>query len=405
VPVLHFKLGRYPIHHATVGLIRSFGRLGVPVSSVTEDRLTPASLSRYLSRRIYWAPDAFSAPDELRARLIKIGREMGDKPLIVCTDDEAAIFVAEEAAVLREYFTLADVPPGLPRLVSSKHGLQELCLRYDVPTPRTSFPSTVEELDKVLSRTHFPVVVKNVDPWERRTHPTVLSSTVVESARDLMLLAAKWEEPFGCLVQEYLPKEHSTDWIVQGYYGEHTQLAITARKLWAWPPFTGQTAYARLEANSDLAKRALSFCEQIGYRGIFDVDFRVDSREAVPYLLDFNPRIGAPFCLFENDAGIDAARAMHLDLSGRKVPDGHQRNGERLIVEPLAFAARAAYRRAVELPTVSTMENGPVRFAWFAKDDPLPFVPMVLRQLWWSIRARTPLRGLRGKDGQKQFQT
>jgi D-aspartate ligase len=401
LPVLHFKLGQYPLHHASVGLIRSFGRLGVPVISIAEDRFAPVALSRYLKRRVDWTPDAFTDPDEIRSGLIEIGKQMGAKPLIVCTDDEAAIFVAEEANLLREFFTLADVRPELPRLVASKHGLQGLCLFHDMPTPRTTFPSTVGELEKVLAESHLPVVVKNVDAWERKTRPTVMESTVVHHPDELMQRAAGWQEPFGCLVQEYLPPEHSEDWIVQGYCGSDTQLAITARKLWAWPPFTGQTAYAQLQDNADLSKRALEFCEQIGYRGIFDLDFRVDYRDGVAYLLDFNPRIGAPFSLFQTDAGVDVARAMHLDLSGRAIPAGRQRNGDRLLVEPLAFAARSAYRRIEERPTAISTKDGRVRFAWFAADDPLPFMVMALRQLWWSLRLRLPTRHASRLDGKK----
>src|ERR1700722_796190 len=171
LPVLHFKLGQYPLHHASVGLIRSFGRLGVPVTSIAEDRFAPVALSRYLKRRVDWTPDAFTDPAEIRSGLIEIGKQMGGKPLVVCTDDEAAIFVAEEADLLREYFTLADIRPELPRLVASKHGLQGLCLRYDIPTPRTTFPSTLDELQKVLEESHLPVIVKNVDAWERKTRP------------------------------------------------------------------------------------------------------------------------------------------------------------------------------------------------------------------------------------------
>ena len=248
---------------------------------------------------------------------------MGGKPLIVCTDDEAAIFIAEEAAELREFFTLADIRPELPRLVASKHGLQGLCLRHDIPTPRTTFPSTLDELEKVLHESHLPVVVKNVDAWERKTRPTVMASTVVHHPDELMERAATWQEPFGCLVQEYLPPEHSEDWIVQGYCGNNTQLALTARKLWAWPPFTGQTAYAQQD-NPDLSKAStLEFCEQIGYRGIFDLDFRVDYRDGVAYLLDFNPRIGAPFSLLPDRCrGRRRSPPCTSTSPGRTIPSG-----------------------------------------------------------------------------------
>ena len=72
--------------------------------------------------------------------------------------------------------------------------------------------------------------------------------------------------------------------------------------------------------NTDLAERAAKFCKDVGYRGIFDMDWRRDPRTETYKLLDFNPRIGAQFRMFENDAGIDVARAMHLDMSGRPIP-------------------------------------------------------------------------------------
>lgn len=62
------------------------------------------------------------------------------------------------------------------------------------------------------------------------------------------------------------------------------------------------------------------FCAQVGYRGIFDIDWRLGQRTGRYYLLDFNPRVGAQFRMFEDDAGIDVVRAMHLDLSGRPIP-------------------------------------------------------------------------------------
>ena len=221
---MHFKIGRYPIHHGIIGIIRSLGRAGVSVAAITEDPFTPAAVSRYLKRKIIWTPDVFSEPTQVRERLISIGREFDKK--------------------------------------------------------------------------------------------------------------------------EYLPEEFCQDWVVHGYVGEQTQIAFTAKRLRSWPPFAGQTACAQLEDNPGLASHVLSFCEQVGYRGIFDADLRFDHRDQTYSLFDFNPRVGAPVCLFENDVGVDPVRAMHLDLSDRPVPMGRQLNGQRLVVEQLDFAARPAYRRA-----------------------------------------------------------
>ncbi len=342
LPVLLFRIGHYPLHHGTVGAIRSLGRAGVPVFAVTEDRFTPAATSRYLTRRIEFPSSGSEPQATLLERLIDVGRQMGTKPLLMCTDDEAAVLVGEGGAVLREHFVLPDVPPDLPRQLASKRGLHELCQLHGVVTPRTRFPNTWDELRSAVAELQFPVVVKNSDPWLRLTRPAVSGSTMVRAWSALDEVARDWREPFCGLVQEYLPDDSSEDWIVHGYWGSDAEstAVFTGRKLRSWPPHFGATAYARVESNDDLVGLTRRLCEQLGYRGIFDLDWRFDRRTGRYNLLDFNPRLGAQFRLFEDDAGVDVVRAMHLDLSGRALPPGRQRDGERFMVENLHLASR-----------------------------------------------------------------
>ena len=65
VAVLLMRIGHYPLHHGTVGAIRSLGRLGVPVYTVVEDHFTPAARSRYLTGRFRWPTTGREDPDEL----------------------------------------------------------------------------------------------------------------------------------------------------------------------------------------------------------------------------------------------------------------------------------------------------------------------------------------------------
>ena len=390
LPVLLFKIGRYPIHHGIVGVIRSLGRAGIPVTAITEDLLTPASVSRHLKRRIVWTPDVYSDPAQVIERLVVIGQKIGKKPIVVCTDDEAATLVAEASDTLRETFTLPDPLPGLVRSLASKRGLNELCRSADVPTPYTLFPKSNAELEALIDEIQFPIVVKNIEPWQRIRTPEVPGTTLIQTPAELLERASSWREPFGALIQEFLPEEFFEDWVVQGYRGNRAQLAITARRLHSWPPFRGQTASARLEDNPGLADHVLSFCNRIGYQGVFDAEFRFDRRTGTYYLFDFNPRVGAPVCLFRTEVGLDPVRAMHLDLSGRPLPDARQLTGQRLIVEQLDLAARPAYRRAQQVSKKHEnqgVERDTVRFAWLAVDDPLPIIAMGIRQLFWSIRA------------------
>src|SRR5690606_22750061 len=94
-------------------------------------------------------------------------------------------------------------------------------------------------------------------------------------------------------------------------------------------------------------------------------------------LVDFNPRIGGQFRLFENEAGIDVIRAMHLDLTGREVPRARPKEARGYVAIQLDIPARVHYRR--HGLTVPPHPQRRVEQAWFARDDVMPFAMMLVR--------------------------
>ncbi len=171
VPLLIVKVGHYPLHHGGVGAIRTLGRAGVPVYAVTEDRFTPAAVSRHLHRRFVAPTTGFEDEERLLEIYSAIGRQLGRPTVTLPTDDEAAVFIAEHAADLAPWFISPAVPADLPRRLSSKRGLHEICTELGVPTPRAVFPTSRHEVAAFAAVADFPVVAKNVDPWSRLRAP------------------------------------------------------------------------------------------------------------------------------------------------------------------------------------------------------------------------------------------
>jgi D-aspartate ligase len=396
VPVLVVRVGHYPIHHGTVGVIRSLGRAGVAVYAVTEKGMTPASTSRYLTGRLTLSPVAELDQSALLERLVEAVDRFPVHPLLVCTDDEAAVLVAEGSRELAGRAILPPVPPGLPRQLASKRGLHELCVRHGVPTPAVWPVRSGDDLEAVLADVGLPVVVKQTDPWSRLTHTVVTGSTVVHDAEDVAALRARFgRRPEGSdvVVQEYLPDEDAEDWFVHGYCSATSEVTriFTGRKFWSWPPRAGATAYARTERNEQVEHAVRELCGRVGYCGIFDTDWRYDRRSGTYSLLDFNPRVGAQFRMFEDDGGVDVVRAMHLDLTGRRIPPGDPVAGERFFVENFGVAASASYRKE---PRPAEIPGAPrrVRLAWYSRDDLRPFFTMAVQQVATSTRLRLASR-------------
>ncbi|MFF4760652.1 ATP-grasp domain-containing protein [Streptomyces sp. NPDC001292] len=398
VPGLIVKFGDYPLHHGGVGAIRSLGRLGVPMYAITEDAYTPAASSRYLKRAFVWPTRGTEGADRLVEGLLRIGRRIGRPTVLVPTDEEAAVLVAEHQDELKGHFLFPPVAPGLPRRLASKQGLHELCVEHGIPSPAAAFPQSYDDIVAFAEKTRFPVVAKNREAFVRRRSPAVNGTTRIDSREGLLALARDWGERPGVILQEYLPREEAEDWIVHAYFDrDSTPLAMfTGVKVRSWPPHAGMTANAYVVDNPELADLTARFIKQIGFTGIVDLDLRFDRRDGQYKLLDFNPRMGAQFRLFESESGVDVVRAMHLDLTGRPVPEGEQRSGHRYVVENIDLPALLAYRRSGYTTPHAPVKASGTELAWLAGDDPLPFVTMLARfvrpgarhlyQLWRTNR-------------------
>ncbi|WP_447038034.1 carboxylate--amine ligase [Streptomyces sp. DSM 118878] len=413
VPGLVVKFGDYPLHHGGVGAIRSLGRLGVPMYAITEDRWTPAAASRHLTRAFPWPTTGTEEPERLVAGLLRLGRRIGVPTVLIPTDEEAAVLIAEHQDELsgeRTGFGGFLFPRGqaeLPRRLASKQGLHELCVRHGVASPVAAFPENRVDIAEFAATARFPVVAKNREAFTRRRSPVVQGTTRIETPRKLLALAAGWGEQPGVILQEYLPREQAEDWIVHAYFGPDSspRALFTGVKVRSWPPHAGMTANAYVVDNPELADVVARFIKQIGYTGIIDLDLRFDRRDGQYKLLDFNPRMGAQFRLFESEAGVDVVRAMHLDLTGRAVPAGEQRAGHRYVVENIDLPALLAYRRSGYTTPHAPARASGTELAWLARDDLKPFLTMLVRfvrpgvkhlyQLWRSRRGHgvTPWGG------------
>jgi predicted ATP-grasp superfamily ATP-dependent carboligase len=371
VAVLLVRIGRYPLHHGTVGAIRSLGRLGVPVYTIVEDHITPAACSRYLAGRFRWPTTGQEEPEELVEGLLGIGAAIGGRPILAATDEEAAVLIAEQAARLGERFVLPAVDPGLPRRLATKYTLYSLCVEHGIPAPVSARPGSPSEVIELAGELGYPVVLKNDAPWLRLTRPAVPNTAIVTDPSELRRLVDSWVTMPTAMLQEYLPRDRASDWIAHAYFGADRDVVFTGRKLRSWPPQAGVTTYAYTSSNPEVVALTRELCRRVGFRGICDLDWRFDARASEYKLVDFNPRLGAQFRLFERGDGVDVIRAMHLDLTGRDLRSGSQVDGRLYVVENLDVPAHIAYWRAGELEHAPS----PCRhreLAWWASDDPLP---------------------------------
>ncbi|MCX3062710.1 carboxylate--amine ligase [Streptomyces beihaiensis] len=401
VPVVLLRLDPNPYHHGTLGAARSLGRRGVEVHLVADAGGGPVARSRYVTR--LHAPPPPGAPDpDVLAALRRTAAQLDRPAVLIPMDDAGAVAVSRLRAPLSERYLLPRQPEHVAEQVADKSALPDLCRRTGIAHPATVLPADEREAyagSARLGSPGVPVVAKWSRPWRLPQGSGLRSTSLLASpdeARELFLRGHGCGA--GLLLQKYLAAGPGHDWFVHGYVDRHGVLrggGVGGKRL-AWPRGAGLTAVGRWTPVPELEAMAGRLVAALGYRGIFDLDFRVDAGTGRSCLLDFNPRPGAQFRLFadgtdgrggrsgrgaRSGGGLDVVRAQYADLTGQPVPDGRPLPGRTFVVEN--YAPLSALRLAPR--SFAARE-----FAWWAPDDPAP--ARALAAEWPGHAARRLLR-------------
>jgi D-aspartate ligase len=395
-PVVVIKVA----HHLSLGVARSLGRLGIPVYNVEGDSTAPPMQSRYWTGHFNW--DADEHPYEATVDyLIKVAKELGQKALLFHTTDESAELVAAYGDILSEYFYFPRQRAELVRALTSKKEMYHLAKKHDVPTAETSFPQSREDVVRYLdSGALLPVMMKGIDGlmMERRTG---YKMRIARTREEVLAIYDAAEDPAkpNVMLQEYIPGGDDSVWMLDGYFNDQSDclIAITAKKIRQAPVYTGYTSLGICLENDTVRDTTIRFMKEIGYRGVLDLGYRYDKRDGQYKVLDINPRVGATFRLFVSPNGMDVVRAAYLDLTGQQVPDSRTDVGRKWLVEDRDFMSCLRYLRDKNLTAADWLKSfeGIQESAWYASDDPNPFLSMIGSHLLsFPKRIRQFLKGL-----------
>ncbi|MFI7242099.1 ATP-grasp domain-containing protein [Streptomyces qinglanensis] len=381
VPALLLRLDPNPYHHGTLGAARSLGRAGVEVHALVGSRIGAVGRTRFLHRVHTPRPAAAAGPGgaptdaELERALLETSGTIGRPAVLVPLDDRGAIGAARLAPRLAGRYLLPAVAPLLPARLADKAELSAVCARAEVAHPPTVLPGSAHEAARAAAELGLPAVAKWSRPW--LLPPGLRSTALVRSPDEAARLYERTAEAGSALLlQRRLPDAPGADWFFHGYAAEGGRFLIggAGRKERSWPPRTGLTAVGTWLPCPAVEEAAARLAAALDYRGILDLDFRLDPVTGIHHLVDFNPRPGAQFRLFTDGAGLDVVRAQHLHLTGRPVPVPRGGPGRGFVVENYALLSALLGPRA--RGRARAAPRGPVERAWFAADDPLPFAAM-----------------------------
>jgi D-aspartate ligase len=360
-------------HYRGLALVRSLGRRGIPVWTLEPESELMASTSRYSRNSLPWPAGQDS--EQLDYLFALEGRYRLNGWALFATGDEDTMFLARHHAALSSRFRMTVPPWDLLRWAYDKRLTYQLAGDIGVDHPRTFYPTTRDELLNLDCS--FPVILKPA--FKKQVNR--FTRDKAWRVDDRQTLAARYAEacelvgPDVVMVQELISGGGEAQFSYAALCADGRTLAsVTARRTRQYPVEFGRSS-SMVEtcdppAIEEPARRLLA---AMRYTGLVEVEFKYDHKDRRYKLLDVNPRVWTWQALCGR-AGVDFPYLLWRSIHGEHVPELRGCPGIRWVrmSTDLAASSTEMLRGRLSLPAYLRSMKGPLEFAAFAADDPMP---------------------------------
>ncbi|HVB99759.1 MAG TPA: ATP-grasp domain-containing protein [Candidatus Dormibacteraeota bacterium] len=302
---------------STLAVVRALGRAGIGVTVGETGASSLAGSSRYCARQVRY-PSPSTDGDRFLAALA--GELAGGRyRILLPMTDVTTRLVARRP----ELGTFAIVPfPGEEKIEWSQDKRRVLLLarRLGIRCPETWMLDEEDRIEEVSGQVRYPVVIK--PRFSRYEQNGEWAAGEVEFARDAEDLRQKYRAsqarlPFP-MVQERIAGEGLGVFLL--LWNGELKAAFCHRRLREKPPWGGPSVYRESIAfDEELVAKSACLLQAIGWQGPAMVEFKVDSRDGLPKLMEINGRFWGSLQL-AIDAGMNFPLLLFRLATGEDVP-------------------------------------------------------------------------------------
>ena len=286
----------------TLAAVRSLGRRGIEVTSLSHLPLSLSSHSCYCTRQIR-APNPEKDPSFAQFVLDLVQRETFDVLLPISF---AAVMQLSAIREDLDRYVRTPLPAASAlAIASSKDRTMQLAEEIGVPLPRTYYPQGEDDLKSIGDAVSFPVVVKGSE-----------ESGFVGYANSQKELIEQYRkiQQYSPIVQEYITGD--------GYgffalYNHGIPRAIFMhRRIREYPVTGGPSSCAESVYDPHLRDLGLKMLDALDWHGVAMVEFKKDQSSGEYVLMEINPK-------FWGSLGISIAAGVDFPyLTCRLLMDG-----------------------------------------------------------------------------------
>ena len=374
----------FTVHGLAVA--RSLSRHGVRVHAFTlpEGRFTATRFTRHATVHIR---DNLNS-DALIPHLEEFGRRQAESERIVLfpTSDRMTSAIGRHWDRLKGRYLLSwshcrDLVLSMQR----KDSLPALAASAGILHPETARIDGQEDIESAVRRVGLPCVVKPVMPLSS------FKAVVVQTTEQVRQLASRYAHDLPFLAQQLIPGDEDRLYSCTTYLDRGRELAImTSRKLYAWPPGTGQGVVFATEENGETTELTRQLLAGLDLSGPVAVEYK---RDADGRYWMIEPNVGrTEYCVdLAIQSGVDMPWIEYCQVTG--TPPRAATTPARSRIWFDTDRDGRCYRRYRDRYGADAIPEGAAVFPFAGTGDPLPLAISRGRQvLEWVKDTLRPSR-------------
>ncbi|MGE5178704.1 MAG: hypothetical protein ACM3PF_06395 [Bacteroidota bacterium] len=373
-----------------LGVARNLGRVGVAVHRLGAVR-EPRLCSRYIRTQSV-VPGLDEAGDDGYLRALEtVSMRIGSPAVLLPITDLHVLRLSRLEETLTGRFRMTTPSFASAETLVNKRHFYEAAAALGVRHPATRFPETLDDFERAAEMIGYPVYLKpEISPlFHRAFHK---KGFVARDREELRAHAAMVvASGLRVMLQEIIPGDATQMHGCAGYRRGSETVWICYRRAREYP--AGFGCGSMLESCESFVHqtRLLELLASLGYRGLFDAEFKLDPRSGEYCLIEINARSWWQN-LLPTRSGINLIDVAYREAAGSAAPMPAQRYevGVKWIHGYNDF--HAAREEGLGLVRWLRSISGRGDFAFFAPDDPMPAAVQISGLAWGRLRSLAGFR-------------
>jgi predicted ATP-grasp superfamily ATP-dependent carboligase len=268
---------------SSLAVIRSLGKKGLNVTAGDETVFTTGFFSKYCNHRVIYPSPKKAKKEFIDYLLVELKKK--EYSVIFPVADACLLPLIEHEAEISKYSKLA-LPPRQTFMKAFDKGITlKIAIENGIPAPKTYFINDLNDFENIRNELEYPLIIK----------PRISSgSRGVELCKMPEELETKFVKIFTehgpLLIQEYIPSSEEIGVYALFNFDSEPRAYTVQKRIRSYPVSGGPSTLRKTILNDEAVEIAFKLLKTIGWVGVAMVEFRIDSRDNIPKLMEVNPR-------------------------------------------------------------------------------------------------------------------